>query len=601
MAKEKEDKKIAPEEPEAHESHAEPDEPRAEKEPSEPKADVASDRTFSLGSVWRWALTHKKISIPLGAAVVLAIVFAVPVTRYTVLGLFLKQDFPVVVLDAQTNRPVSAATVSLAGKTASTDGQGRATLHVPVSQAALLVSKQYYEASLQTVTVPVGKPSAATTVKLVATGRVVPITVHNKISGKAVAGASIVAGKSKAKTDQKGQAVLVVPAGVQVVEGSILSDGYNKVDVSFAAITQDPNANTFGLTPSGKVYFLSNQSGKIDVVKSDLDGLNRQTVLAGTGKESKGETVLLATRDWQYLALYSKRDGGDYSKLFLIKTADDSLTTMDEGDATFTLTGWEGHRFVYVVTRNKLNEWDPKKQALKSYDVEAKKITTLDQTAAEGSGQYDYMREIFGEVYVLGGRVVYSKGWQGGYNTWHSGIPNKQVVLSSAKPDASDKKTVKSFSAAAGTQASSLSLQTRPYGPDELYLQWQDAFFEYEDGKVKELPSMNSDTFYGTEYATYLASPSGKQVFWSQDRDGKLSFMLGDAGAENESSIATLETDYQTYGWYTDDYLLVSRKGSELYIMPAAGVQKQEALFKVTDYYRPIYSYRGYGGGYGGI
>jgi hypothetical protein len=82
---------------------------------------------------------------------------------------------------------------------------------------------------------------------------------------------------------------------------------------------------------------------------------------------------LLASRDWKYLALLSKRDGGENAKLFLINTSNDSVATMDEGDATFLLSGWSEHRFVYRVIRNKLADWTPKKQALKSFDAENQK------------------------------------------------------------------------------------------------------------------------------------------------------------------------------------------------------------------------------------
>jgi len=70
-------------------------------------------------------------------------------------------------------------------------------------------------------------------------------------------------------------------------------------------------ANQFKLAPVGKVFFLSNAGGKIDVVSTNLDGTDRKVVLAGTGKEDRNNTVLLASSDWKYLALLSLRDGGN--------------------------------------------------------------------------------------------------------------------------------------------------------------------------------------------------------------------------------------------------------------------------------------------------
>lgn len=559
---------------------------------------VASGPKGRLRGLWQWALAHRQFSIPAVAALLLVLVFALPLSRYAVLGLFLKQEFAVLVLDSQTNKPVSSATVVVAGVSATTDGEGLAKAKVPVGKTQLSINKQYYRSFSTLVTVKVGKAATPFRITLEATGRVVPVEITNRINGKQLAGMTIKADKTEAKTDEKGQATLVVPADVKEVKATVSGNGYNTAEVTVKVTTQEDRANNFVVTPSGKVYFLSNQSGNIDVVKSDLDGKNRQIVLAGTGKENKGETVLLATRDWKYLALQSRRDGGDNPKLFLISTSDDSVTTMDEGDARFTLTGWEGHRFLFVVNRNKVEDWTAKKQALKSYDADAKKLTTIDQTVAEGSNAFDYTKEYFSTVYVLAGRVLYAKSWYGSY---YSSVSNKQVALVSVNPDGSDKKTIKTFSPNPSTQTSFLELATLPYGPDELYLNWQNQFFEYEDGKVVSLPSMTADAFYSSEYATYLASPSGKQTFWSQGRDGKLAFMTGTASAEDEKKITTLGTDYQTYGWFTDDYLLVSKNGSELFIMPTTGVEKEEQLAKVTDYYRPHYLYRGYGGGYGGL
>ncbi len=590
---------------EAREDHSSPetetttDEDNEAPEGSKPERASKLPLKHKVGGLYQWCMAHKKISIPAAVAVFLILFFAVPFTRYTALGLFLKQDFSVVVIDSQTGKPVSSARVSLNGKTANTDGEGKAVLKVPVGKSKLTATKAYYKSAEQQVTVPIKKPASALRVKLEATGRPIPVTVVNSISRQPVAGAVLSASKSQAKTDDKGQAVLVVAAGVNEVKATLSGDGYNKVDITIKSTTEVDAANSFGLTPSGKVYFLSNLSGNVDVVKSDLDGKNRQVVLADTGKESKSETVLLATRDWKFLALQSKRDGGDNAKLFLINAADDSVTTMDEGEATFTLAGWEGHSFVYQVDRYKLDQWTPKKQALKSYNADTKKLTTIDQTAAEGTNQYDYKRESLGRVYVLEGMLVYTKSW---YNGWYAGDSIPNATINTAKTDGTAKQVLKTFD-------SSGYVELVPYEPASLYIKSANQYFEYEAGAVKSLPDMTDNTFYNTEYATYLLSPSGKKLFWTQLRDGRNAMLIGDADKALSSASATnFEDDYTPFGWFTDDYVLMSKKGSELYIeavpmvqnLPDVGIQILQPV-KVTDYYRPSYNYPGYGGGYGGL
>ena len=61
--------------------------------------------------------------------------------------------------------------------------------------------------------------------------------------------------------------------------------------------------------------------------------------------------------------------------------------------------------------------------------------------------------------------------------------------------------------------------------------------------------------------------------------------------------VASL-SDYKTYGWYSDDYLLVSKNSSELYIMAKTGSKDP---IKISDYHNPALTYVGYGGGYGGL
>jgi len=122
--------------------------------------------------------------------------------------------------------------------------------------------------------------------------------------------------------------------------------------------------NHFTITPTGKVYFLSNLKGTLDVVKSDLDGTNRQTVVSGTGKEEPRFTSLLASRDWRYLVLKSKRDTPEAS-LYLLDTQTDKLTRFDTGAGDYQLVGWYGHNFIFNVTHSSVSYWQNGRQTLK--------------------------------------------------------------------------------------------------------------------------------------------------------------------------------------------------------------------------------------------
>jgi hypothetical protein len=73
-----------------------------------------------LHNKWTW----------IGVALILCILFAVPYTRYKLLGVVLKEQVHVTVIDSQNDTPVSNALVSVAGKSVKTDANGKAELSV---------------------------------------------------------------------------------------------------------------------------------------------------------------------------------------------------------------------------------------------------------------------------------------------------------------------------------------------------------------------------------------------------------------------------------------------------------------------------------------
>jgi hypothetical protein len=575
-------------------------------EESEHKPETPPKKAFVMKSgMWErfrnwsaswWANPRKRWGTVAGVVVLLGVVFGVPFTRYNVLGLALRAPVTVQVVDSKTGKPVSGAKVELGGKMAETDATGKAKLSVHTGSKTLAVSKKYYRGGSQGQLVALS--GNIFTAKLVATGRQVEVKLVNKVSGKPVSGVTIAAGGAKAKSDKKGLATLVLSSGIATQNATLSLGGYNNAKVVIAA-EGNLAKNTFNLVPAGKLYFLSNLSGKLDVVKTDLDGSNRQVVLAGTGSEDKGSTSLLASRDWKYLALLSRRSG-EHASVYLIDTANgDKLTTIDEGDANFSLSGWNGNHFVYRVNRNSVKQWEPRKQALKSFDATTGHTLLLDQTQGSGSAENNYAQQSFGDVYLIGDKVVYTKNWNG----YAFNVPDgRPAELHSIGVDGSGHKVVKSFQLTdymVGYTYASVSLQTRPEGYDGfriIFYNGNPEYYRYEDGKVTGATDLKDSNFYENQYNTYLLSPSGNSTFWGEDRDGKNTLFVGDNEGENEKTVASL-SEYNIYGWYSDDYLLVSKKGSELYILPTAG----GTPFKITDYYKPSISYYGYGGGYGGL
>lgn len=580
--------------------------------PGEPEALIArpaeKPRGFKqkLTAVKTYYLSRKKLTIPVTILVVIGLLLAVPATRYAVLGSFIKKDFTATVLDSKTNQPISSAELQLAGQSARTDQSGKVTFHgVKAGPHALVVAKKYYTDTSTNVLVPITGSGVSAEVRLTATGRQVKVSVVNKISGKGVKNASLSAAGTEVKTNENGEATIVLPPDVETQDATITTDGYNNQTVKVAVIEDEKVAeqNKFTITPSGKVYFLSKRTGKINVMKSDLDGANATVVVEATGNEDDGDTILLASQDWKYLALKAKRDGADKpASLYLIDTSNDKLTTMDEGDASFTLTGWSGHTFVYLVQRDKVQFWQPNKYSIKSFNADGAKLNTLDSTAGEGSGAgsyygTDYKSEYYTNLILVGDTVHYDKTWGSGiYSADGSGLAGKQNGIYSVKANGQDKKTLKSFDA---TKYS--SMESKLYKPTEVYYRLYtksggSEFYEVENGAVQTKGDL-SNQFYGF-YPTYLYDPSNKQTFWAEPRDGKNTLFIGDNEGDNSKTIAEL-SEYAAYGWYTDDYILLSKNSSELYIAPAT--EFGQNVLKITDYHKPNTTFYGYGGGYGGL
>jgi hypothetical protein len=548
---------------------------------------------------WYKKLLNKKaVIIAVIVIAVLAGLSIIPQTRYPIFGLFWKQNYEIVLLDSQTNHPVTAATITLAGQTATTDNKGDAHIKVKVGHQLLIISKKYYANLSSNVLVPLHSHGTKT-FSLTATGRQIPVTVINRINAQPIENAIVKAAGSEAHTDSKGQVTIVLPADQSSIPATISAGGYNDSSAVIQITTQTTSLNSFQLTPSGKVYFLSKLSGKIDVVKTNLDGTDRQTVLAGTGFEDDQNTVLLASRDWKYLALDSIRSSGGNAELNLIDTTNgDSLTNIDKGDAIFTSVGWLNDDFIYLVLRKNVQSWQSNAASIKSYNAQTGKLIALDGTKATGTSNIDakYENLFSSNIYLVGSQIIYAKTWY--LYPGYLSVPGEQNTLNSINADGSGKKVVATLDAT-NTYFSSLLL----YKPLLLYVQTassstdQTLFYTYDSsGTYSKSTDPQASTYFNQTYPTYLVSPSGNKTFWSEPRDGKNTLFVGDKAGQNQKQIASL-SDYVVYGWYSDNYLLVSKNSSELYILPVEG----GTALKITDYNKPVQNFNGYGGGYGGL
>lgn len=545
-----------------------------------------------------WYTSRKKWSIPLSILLVIIILAAVPISRYKIAGLALKRNFSVNLIDSESGSPVSGATVSVGTMSAQTDGAGRAVLHLSVGPHKFNLSKKYYQNLSTSLTVPILAQKGIPSVKLVATGRQVSLTITNLISKQPLSGVKIDISGVQALTGKDGSALLVVPANLTSAQAALSLPGYNSTTAQLKISDQKVEQNSATMTPAGSVYFLSKLSGTIDVVKTNLDGTNRKTVLAGTGQESDTGTVLLASRDWKYLALLAQR-GTQTASLYAINTSNDKLLDMDSGNATFTPVGWYNHYFVYTVARNGYNNWQPNAFSIKSYNADTGQTIVLVNTNATGTSNADAQYENIWSTILMNNSVIYTKTWY--QYPGYLQVNGKQNVLAAINVDGSNSRQIKAVDS-----ASSYISNVKLNKPNQLYFGVYSngvagtAYYSLDSSGTVSSAQGVSDQTLTTPANSYLLSPSGTMTFWAEERDGKNSLFVGDQNGGGAQQIASL-SDFSAYGWYGDNYLLVSKGGSELYILPRAGIKSDADAIKITDYHKPQQDIYGYGGGYGGL
>lgn len=560
-----------------------PEEP-PEVEPEE-AVEPVPDQTKNSQSHWqrfrRWYKTKKKLSIPLTVLALLLILAALPWTRYAAAGLFISHDVEVQVVDSKTGAPVSEAMVQAStGSAEVTSGTGHVSLHkVKAGKTTIEVTKKYYKDSSLKITVPVFKSSKAQSIQLQATGRQVKITVANVITKKGLASVDIKISDVDVKTDASGNATAVLKAGISSQKATLKLSGYNDSNVTVQVSDTQVKENKFSLTPSGKVYFLSNRSGKVDVMKSNLDGSDTVIVLAGTGNEDSSNSILVASPDRKYLALLAKRDTGS-SKVYIITTSNDQLTTADEGSANFTISGWLGDNLIYTVSRTDLSPWNTGASKLKSYDASTGKLILLDQTSGTGdasSNAYEY----YGLVFLSGDSVVYGKGWTSKYPS-SADYSGKQETLSVISANGQNHKVISQYAADTKT------VYYTPHGPNAVYIvtntqgQTDYTYYDYVVGSAPKQISLTNDQLY-KNYPTYYPSPDGKQTLWTEIRDGN-ALLIGDTTGSGGKVIATIANS-SPVGWFSGQYVLVSKDSNELYVMSVSG----SAPLKISNYLNTSY------------
>lgn len=558
--------------------------PKAEEQKPTKKIPIGGSRWHRFRN---WYKTRKKWSIPASVLFLLIILALVPLTRYTLGDLFIKKDLAIYLVDSRSKSPIFNDLVTLDGKSCGVRGKYVSPIvcrNVGMGRHTVIAKMNYYQTADQKITIDVGRAKTKNIqVVMTATGRPFVVQVINKITGKPVAGLQVKTGNFATKTDSNGDAFLVADPNLTNVKVEVTGGGYNPTEQMEAVFLAGRHIE---VTPVGKVYFLSKRTGKLNIMKSNLDGSGAKVVVSGTGNERDDDTVLLPSPDWKYIALLARRDNAHSPWLYVLSTAGDHLLNVDSSGngAGYTLVGWAGSSLIYYETNSSnYNSLHPSPDKLKSYDAATGKTTLLDQSSTihdADSAAY----ESYAFVMIAGNTVVYAKNWGFGYYTdTPPDLSGKKNTLANISANGQNHKIISNF-------AADDYVSYTQHSPTSIYIWDQndsvDKYYDYTIGlAAPKVASIDSDQFYQASQ-TYYPSPDGSKTFWAENRDGKNTLLVGDSNGNNSTAVASL-SKYDPYGWFTNDYLLVTKSSSELYIMSVKG----GTAVKVTDYQSTGYGY----------
>lgn len=501
-------------------------------------------------------------------ALILAAMFIIPFSRYLILGSFIKNNYQLTLIDSLTDKPVSDVTINISGSNYQTNALGQANMRLNVGRHEYRLSKQYYAPLNGYIFVGFASHQAST-IKLRATGRQVPITIINKLTGKPIAGAKIAVLKTDAITNNNGQAQIVLPTKKSSYVATISDNGYNSISLPIQ-VTTAANVNLVGLVPSGYIYYLSNTTGTINVIKANLDGSNPMIELAGTGLETNS-TTLIPSPDWQYLVLEAVRSGNNPG-LYVINTATGNIDEFESSADNFQLIGWSGDNFIYDETSLSDSSSMIGREQIKSYDALNNRLNIIDQNQVVGSAP-SYAYQSFSNFQLLANLLVYSTTWTSvnGYS-----LSSQTDTIRGVNPDGLDKIDYTTFPAQS-TQAINIVRNL----PLSLYISMtsnnQTSYYSFTNGAIN--PVNISQSTFSSNYPTYYLSPSGSETLWQNNQN---QIFVGNQSGQNSKQLI-FPNGYNLSGWYDNTYLLL-QKNNQLFIAPASGSNKPTLI---GNYFSP--------------
>jgi len=433
-----------------------------------------------------------------------------PTSRYFVLNTAgVRASASIKVADQSTGLPLKNVSVKLGTLTTKTNGDGVASFkQIKLGSQTLNVDRVAFAPINKKVTIGWGS-NPLSGVKLKAVGAQYVFQLKDYLSGKAVDNAEVISEDASAFADKNGKVVLTLdnPA-TDTVEATLKAQDYRTEKLSFSASTK--TAFDIQLVPAQPAVYVSKQSGKYDVYKVDVDGKNKQMLLAGTGSERRDGISLAVSPDGSKAALVSsrstKRDANRYllDTLTLIDTKSGQSKEVDDA-ARIQLIDWVGDQLVYTATYAAPSAAYAQRQRLVTYDTEKSAQNLL------ATSNY------FNGVASVGGSIYYVVA---------PGDPKTQPGFYKSRIDGSSKQAQIIL---ANKQIGTLVRTTE----SEFALEGPDGWYQYIVGDTTAKKGNPPNDPYANHQ--YVTAPGGSKSAWVDGRDGKGVLLIHSQKAEDKT------------------------------------------------------------------
>ena len=544
----------------------------------------APQEDFSEKHTWFRVLQERNILIPLIVVILVPLIFAFIVYRYDIYGLFKKQNFSVEIVDSKTLQPLINATVTTRGQTVKTNNYGVATFsHIKVGHSVISLSHQYYHSSKTTTLITYtnhnyhifGLSSSETQVH---------ISITNKITQKPINGVLITTMGNSVMTNNQGIADISLPSSALPLPTTLSVTNYN----SSTAAMSTSLVNNYTMEPSGSVYYLSNALGPISLLKSNIDGSGQQLVNTGSLGGMPATSKISFSHDSKYIA-YVLTDNTNTPTLYVYNTSNNKTTKIAQSAIGFNLDGWT-HDNILVFTSivNNQGNGEGNGSNIQAYNTGSNnpKPYILDNSGALGYDASSGAQENYSSVIVLSDdNVVFTKYWTGSTAnvsdnpTTLNSVPATQTTYTGPTP-------LESLNSSADYATPPKIAQTSTTSIDYGFTNSSNnsvKYYTFSGGKASSSTASSIGSILNSPplSSAYFLSPSGNHQMWSHISGNTVSIIVGDKNGNNQNTVANLPFGYVPYGWWSDDYLLLS-KGSTLYIIPSTDTGNEAKIQQVS-------------------